>query len=93
MAVSNVNAHTERGRVERRIQTLRESLEKLGVQTLVPMTCMQWDCLFTKISNSTDDLPIARGDFSRSKTLDIKSSLLMVLKWGEIITDLWKEQE
>ena len=39
VAVSNVKAHMELGRVERRIQTLRESLEKLGVQTLVPMTC------------------------------------------------------
>ena len=61
-------AHTERGKLEWRIQTLRESLEKLGFQTHVPMTCMQWDCLFAKISNSTDDLPIARGDCSRAKT-------------------------
>ena len=44
--VSNAKAHSERGRVERRIQALRESLEKLGVNTTVPMTCMQWDTLF-----------------------------------------------
>ena len=47
--VSNAKAHSERGRVERRIRALRESLEKLGVNTTVPMTCMQWDTLFSRV--------------------------------------------
>ena len=44
--VSNAKAHTERGRVERRIRTLRESLDKLGINSDSPMTCIQWECLF-----------------------------------------------
>ena len=60
--VSNAKAHTERGRVERRIRTLRESLDKLGVNSESPMTCIQWECLFAKISNTIGNLPIARGD-------------------------------
>ena len=67
--VSNAKAHSERGRVERRIRTLRETLEKLGVQTSDPMTCMQWDTLFSRISNTIDNLPIARGDTSNGTLL------------------------
>jgi len=67
--VSNAKAHSERGRVERRIRVLRESMEKLGVQTSVPMTCMQWDALFSRISNTIDNLPIARGDTSNETAL------------------------
>ena len=32
------------------------------MNTTVPMTCMQWDTLFSRISNALDNLPIARGD-------------------------------
>ena len=67
--VSNAKAYSERGQVERRIRTLRESLEKLGVNTTVPMTCMQWDTLFSRISNTLDNLPIARGDTSDESAL------------------------
>jgi len=67
--VSNAKAHSERGRVERRIRVLRESLEKLRVDTTNPMTCMQWDTLFSRISNMIDNLPIARGDSSNETAL------------------------
>ena len=67
--VSNAKAHSERGRVERRIRVLRETMEKLGVETTVPMTALQWDTLFSRISNSIDNLPIARGDTSNETTL------------------------
>ena len=50
--------------MERRIRALRETMEKLGVDTAVPMTCLQWDTLFARISNTIDNLPIARGDAS-----------------------------
>ena len=69
MFVSNAKAHSERGRVERRIHALRESLEKLGGNTTVPMTCMQWDTLFSRISKTLDNLPIARGDTSNESAL------------------------
>ena len=67
--MSNAKAHSERGRVERRIRALRESLEKLGVSTTVPMTCMQWDTLFSRISNALDNLPLARGDNTNGSAL------------------------
>ena len=67
--VSNAKAHTERGRVERRIRTLRESLDKMGINTNSPMTCIQWECLFAKISNAIGNLPIARGDTSNETNL------------------------
>ena len=55
--------------MERRIHALRESLEKLGVSTTVPMTCMQWETLFSRISNALDNLPLARGDNSTGSAL------------------------
>ena len=67
--VSNAKAHSEQGRVERRIHALRESLEKLGVSTTVPMTCMQLEMLFSRISNALDNLPLARGDNSTGSAL------------------------
>ena len=33
------------------------------------MTCMQWDTLFSRISNTLDNLPIARGDTSNESAL------------------------
>ena len=67
--VSNAKAHSERGRVERRIRVLRESMEKLGVDSSKPMTCLQWDTLFSRISNAVDNLPLARGNTSNETTL------------------------
>ena len=55
--------------MERRIHALRESLEKLGVSTTVPMTCMQWETLFSRISNALDNLPLARRDNSTGSAL------------------------
>ena len=80
--VSNAKAHSERGRVERRIRALRETLEKLGVNTTVPMTCMQWDTLFSRVSNALDNLPIARGDTSNETALGYKIIMPNRLKMG-----------
>ena len=41
--VSNAKAHSERGRVERRIRVLRETMERMGVNSSYPMTCLQRD--------------------------------------------------
>ena len=40
--VSSAKAHSEQGRVEWRTRVLRETMEKLGVDTAVPMTSLQW---------------------------------------------------
>ena len=80
--MSNAKAHSERGRVERRIHALRESLEKLGVSTTVPMTCMQWDTLFSRISNALDNLPLARGDNTNGSALGYEIINFNRLKLG-----------
>ena len=67
--VSSAKAHSERGRVERRIRVLREIMEKLGVDSSHPMTCLQWDTLFSRISNTIDNLPLALGNSSNETAL------------------------
>ena len=39
------------------------------MDTAVPMTSLQWDTLFSRISNTIDNLPIARGDTSNETSL------------------------
>ena len=75
--VSNTKEHEERGRVERKIRTLRDTLERLGVRTT-----LQWDYLFAKIANSVDDLPLARGDSSNVSVLGYEIITANRLKLG-----------
>ena len=69
VVVSKVKAHSERGRVERKIRSLRKSLEKMGVNTNHPQTVLQWETLFSKIANTVDNLPMAKGNMSNSSNL------------------------
>ena len=41
--VSTAKAHSERGMVKRKIRSLRESPEKMGVNTNHPQTVFQWE--------------------------------------------------
>ena len=61
---STAKSHVERGRVERKIRTLREMLVKTATNTDVSMTALQWETVFAKMSSEIDDLPIARPDGS-----------------------------
>ena len=67
--LSTVKVHSERGRVERKIRSLRESLEKMGINTDHPQTVLQWETLFAKIANTVDNLPMAKGNTSNSSNL------------------------
>ena len=60
VVVSTAKAHLERGRVECKIRSLRESLERMGVNTNHPQTVLQWETLFSKIANTVDNLPTAK---------------------------------
>ena len=62
--VSSPKSHEERGRVERKIGLIRNLLERLGVQQNAPMTVLQWETVFQKISNMLDDMPLAKGNSS-----------------------------
>ena len=67
--VSTAKAHSERGRVERKIRSLRESLEKMGVNTNHSQTVLRWETLFSKIANTVDNLPMAKGNTSNVTNL------------------------
>ena len=66
---STAKAHSERGRVERKIRTIRSLLERTGIQITKPLTAMGWETVFAKISSAIDDLPLARGDTSTVSNL------------------------
>ena len=80
--VSNAKSHEERGRVERKIRAIRETLEKTGVNTTSPRTPLQWDCIFAKVANTLDDLPLARGDTSNVTNLGYEVITANRLKLG-----------
>ena len=80
--VSNAKAHSERGRVERRIRVLRETMEKLGMDSSYPMTCLQWDTLISRISNTIDNLPLAKGNSSNETALGYEIIMPNRLKLG-----------
>ena len=61
VSVSTPKAHEERGRVERKIRSVREMLEKTGVNITHPMTSIEWETRFAAIANSLDSIPMAKG--------------------------------
>ena len=64
---STAKSHEERGRVERRIRTLREMLLKTANNTNICMTPLEWETVFAKMSSEIDDIPIAKADGSASE--------------------------
>ena len=60
--VSNAKSHEERGRIEARVKILRTMLDKLSVNSDTPLSVLQWETLFSRISNMVNDLPIAKGE-------------------------------
>ena len=64
VVVSTAKEHESRGRVEAKVKILRGMLEKLSVKSTTCMTAIQWETLFSKISNQINDLPIAKSNSS-----------------------------
>ena len=69
VVVSAAKSHSERGRVERKIRSLRESLERMGVNTNHQQTVLQWETLFSKIANTVDNLSMAKRNTSNATNL------------------------
>ena len=69
IVVSTVKAHSVSGRVERKIRSLRESLEKMGINTNHHQTVLEWERLFSKIANTVDNQPMTKGNTSNSSNL------------------------
>ena len=59
---STAKSHEERGRVERKIRTLRDMLKKVAVSTSYSLTPMQWETVFAKLASEIDDIPMAKAD-------------------------------
>ena len=59
---SNPKSHEERGWVERRIRTIRDTLTKVGISEHISMTTLQWETLFSMVVNTLENLPIAKGN-------------------------------
>ena len=69
VSVSNAKSHEERGRVERRIRQIRDTLKSTADQHATAQTALEWETLFAKIANAINDLPIAKGNCSNVKDL------------------------
>ena len=66
---SNPKSHEERGQVERRIRTIHDTLTKIGTSEHTSMTALQWETLFSKVVNTLDNLPIAKGNATSTGNL------------------------
>ena len=62
---SNPKSHEERERFEQRIRTISDTLTKIGT----PETALQWETLFSKVVNTLDNLPIAKGNATSTGNL------------------------
>ena len=80
--VSNAKAHEERGRIERKIRALRETLQRLGVKASDPLTALQWESVFSKIASTLDDMPLAKGKPSSASNLGYEIISANRLKLG-----------
>ena len=83
VVVSTAKAHSERGRVEHKIRSLRESLERMGVNTSQTQTVLQWETLFSKIANTVDNLPMAKGKTTNATNLGYEIITPKRLKQGQ----------
>ena len=59
---------TAKAQVKGKIRSLRESLEKMGVNASHAQTVLQWETLFSKIAN-TVNLPMAKGNTTNANNL------------------------
>jgi hypothetical protein len=61
VTTSTPQAHQAQGRVERRIRTIRDMLQRLFDTTEYCNTLLGWETIFSRIASQIDDVPIARG--------------------------------
>ena len=74
IVTSTAKSHEERGRVERKVRTMREMLQRLAIKDDTCMTALQWETLFSKLSSQINDLPMAKS--TRSNFSDAGWDLL-----------------
>jgi hypothetical protein len=69
VTTSAPKAHQAQGRVERRIRTIRDMLQRLFDTTDLCDTLLGWETVFAGIASQVDDVPIARGSASAPSDL------------------------
>ena len=69
VTVSAPKAHESRGKVERKIQAIRNTFKRLDVNTHDPVSTIMWETVFAKVANAIDDLPIATGNASNNSDI------------------------
>ena len=78
--VSVAKGHYMQGKVERKIATVRDLLAKLGKSNAI-LSFLEWETLFSKISNHINSLPICRSSgrsvFSPEYTVITPNRLLL----------------
>ena len=55
----------------------------MGVNTNRPQTVLQWETLFSKIANTEDNLPMAKGNMSNATNLGYEIITPNRLKLGQ----------
>ena len=79
---SNPKSHEESGWVERRIRTICDTLIKVGTSEHTSMTALQWETLFSKVVNTLDKLPIAKGNATATGNLGLENIIANRVKLG-----------
>ena len=69
ITVSSPKAHESRGKVESKVKSMRMMLQQLGVNTVDPVSTIQWETTFSKISSMLDDIPLCKGNSSNVSDL------------------------
>ena len=67
--LSTAKSHEERGRVEAKVKLLRDMLHRYNIDEKNPLTPLEWETVFAKISNTLDDVPMAKGNSSNVSDL------------------------
>ena len=69
MGMRILESNPKNHEVERRIRTTRDTLTKIRTLEHISMTALQWETLFSKVVNTLDNLPIAKGNATATGNL------------------------
>ncbi len=79
---STAKCHCERGRVERKTETLRVMLLTTAVYTDVALPALQWETVFSEMTSQIDFLPMAKVGKSTSTDPGLELLKPIRLKFG-----------
>jgi hypothetical protein len=80
--VATPKAHVERGRVEHKVKMFRQMLSKHEIKGSFSFTPLEWETIFAKMTNTLDDIPLAKGNSSNVADLGFEILTPNKLKLG-----------